>query len=118
MCTYGRNRNFDQVHKTVLVKNIYILPCNTTTSPSIFQATSGATTDPSNGGGGASRPPPPPPPPLLCPRVPHNFDPLNPDLVTARYNSTRESLFLDFADLLHKFCDGDVYNTSVAGAFR
>ena len=56
--------------------------------------------------------------PLLCSRVPHSFDPTNRNLVSHRYNATRESLFLDFSDLLHKFCDDDVYNTSVAGAFR
>ncbi len=56
--------------------------------------------------------------PPLCSRVPHSFDPTNRNLVSHRYNATRESLFLDFSDLLHKFCDDDVYNTSVAGAFR
>ncbi len=54
----------------------------------------------------------------LCSRVPHSFDPFNKDLVQHSYNATKEELFLDLTDLLHKFCDDGVYNTSVAGAFR
>jgi len=54
---------------------------------------------------------------LHCGRVPKSFDHENRGLVVSEYNATKEQLYMDLTDLLYRFCDDAVYNTSM-GTFR